>query len=118
MFSVETRALMTLGYGLNAINNGSILFPANLGADGLEYVLGLLTEITALDLELKANITDSMTAKLADIHLNYAQYVAQASARGSRLLETLATAIDVPVAYDRFKNGAKGSSSVMVRNYY
>lgn len=117
-FTTEVRALMALGYGLTSINNRVVIFPPNLGSDGLLYVEGILSELLSLDLELKSNISDSMAVKVQDLGLDYRQYIAQASARGSRLLEQLSAAIDTPVVYDRYKNTSKHGSGIAVRNYY
>lgn len=116
-FSTETRALMALGYGLVSINSRAVTLP-DIGTDGLLFVEGILADLAELDLELKANISDSMAEKVEGIGLNYAQYITQTSARGSRLLERLAAAIDTPVAYDSYKNTSKGGSSIAIRNYY
>lgn len=118
-FSTETQALLALGYGLVSINNGAITFPSGLGVDGLALVSGILTDLQELDLELSENISNSMAVKVQDLGLSYPQYVALASAKGSRLLERLAVALDTPVVYDKYKNNSKaGGAGIAVRNYY
>ena len=52
MFSTETRALMSLGYSLVSINAKAVLFPTQLGVDGLAYVEGILSRLVVLDTEI------------------------------------------------------------------
>ena len=113
MFTTETRALMALGYSLISINAQAVIFP-EIGVAGLAYVVGILTRLVALDLEIESNIQDSMTSRVADINLNYAGYILQARCQGSRLLKELAAATGTPVVFDRYS----GSSSITARNYY
>ena len=105
---------MSLGYSLVSINAKAVLFPTQLGVDGLAYVEGILSRLVVLDTEIEANIKDSMTLKVGDIGLNYAGYLLQARCQGSRLLKELASATSTPVVFDRYT----GSSSIAVRNYY
>lgn len=116
MFTTETRALMALGYSLVSINTRSVIFPPNLGVDGMAYVDTLLARLVILDTELETNIRDSMAVKIQDIGVNYAGYIAQARAQGSRLLKELAAATSTPVTFDRY-SGSSGNS-ITIRNYY
>ena len=114
MFTTETRALMALGYSLVSINAHAVIFPPNLGVDGLDYVDNILSRLVVLDGEIETNIRDSMTHRVGELTLDYKAYVAQARAQGSRLLKELATASGTPVVFDRYS----GSSSIAVSNYY
>jgi hypothetical protein len=111
---------MALGYSLVAIKARIVFFPAGFTVEELAYVQLLLTEISEQDRKIKANIDDAMAVKVQDLSLDYGQYLSQARAAGSRLLEQLATLIAVPIAHDRFKNGSASPSSggIAVRSYY
>jgi hypothetical protein len=101
--STQVLALLTLGYPISEVSNGLVRYPP-LAEDGdtLSMVSSILTQISAVDTELSANISDSMAVAVADIRLDYTQYIRQTIAKGDRLLRSLSSLLDLPIKVNRY----------------
>lgn len=66
-------------------------------------VSDLMDELEAIDGKLTAATQDSMAVEVGELTLSYSQHVKHLKSEGSRLLQELATAVGVPVEYNKYR---------------
>lgn len=119
-FPISTRAVVLLGYSLVYNADNPSLFPSPVldNPDAMMFVAGLVSQLEALDIEIAEAVSDSMATKVADINLDYKQYMAQALAKGNRLLQELSTFLGLPIAVNKYLGSGASGQVLAVKNYF
>lgn len=107
--------MMSLGYGALADYHKTVVkshLESNFSDVVVTKVTELLEELDEIDLKLKEAREDSYVTSIASTQLNYASHVSHLKSEGSRLLETISTALDIPIRANKYRPKSSGVSHV------